>query len=489
MITAIKKILKHEYIYIALIAFLAGFLSFFRLGEKSFWFDETFTVFITQNNIFMLDILWNHEANMWFYYLLIHFWQIISINEVWVRGFSVLFAILSVFPFYFLAKKLFNTKVAKIASLLLPFNFFFIFNAQNARSYSLLLFLTLIASLLFLRFVNQPTSKNKIFFCLVSVLAIYAHVYAGFLLIGQMVYLYLEKKNESLQTILWIGFFQGLLLLPFLISPAFRGDQVGWLDSPSVYAPLGIFSLLAGDFLASTILFGLISIWVFYLVFKNLSQPTIRYCLLLIFIPIICSLTISFLLKPIYQSIYLFVSLPYFLILISYGLSKISSKIINTTIIISILFLSLIRLYGWYYQIPTINFFIENQKEQWREVTKDIVSRSEPSDGMIFFPYNLHVSVEAYLRNYPAIRLETIQLTDEYYSLGGNTKILPFPDKDRLEYALKYDRLWFVEGGTDLHKESNAMQKESIVKFIHEYYIPIDHKEYFDVSWTLFKKR
>jgi hypothetical protein len=414
----------------------------------------------------------------------------ISISEFWIRGFSVIFSVLAVPLFYYLAKKLFDKQVAVLATLLLQFNFFYIFNAQNGRSYSLLLFLILASSLLFLKYVKSSTNKNKYFFSMITALAIYTHVYAGFLLIGQMIFLAFKERSAVLSKMISIGFIQLGLLLPFLISPAFRGDQVGWLDKPSLYAPIGIFSLFAGDYLPLLIVYGLLVLFLARILLdrKNLTD-SLKFCFWLVVSPVVLALTISFILKPIYQSIYLFVSLPYFLILMGYAISKIKLLVLRYGVLILIIMFSLFRLIGWYFEVPQVGVFIENRKEEWRELTDDIVVMSKPTDGMIFFPYNVDVSVDAYLLNYPSIRMTTIQLTSEYFSLGGNTKVLPYPDKDRLEYALKYPRIWYIEGGIDTHKDLNIMQKLAIKQFMEEYYIPIGHKEYFDVNWILYQKK
>jgi predicted transcriptional regulator len=170
-------------------------------------------------------------------------------------------------------------------------------------------------------------------------------------------------------------------------------------------------------------------------------------------------------------------------------LTKIRSNLIRVVAIAGLILFACFRLYGWYFSVPWDRVFIENQKEDWRTLTSDIVSMSQSGDGMIFFPYNVAISVETYLRNFPLSDLETIPMTDEYYSLGGNTKVLPYPDKDRLEYSLQYQRVWLIEGAVDTHIELNQMQKEAIKRFLEDNYIQVGHQEYFDVRWTLYQKK
>jgi hypothetical protein len=347
MKNSIKNFMISERVFIALVMLLTAILGLFRINDKSFWFDETFTVFVTQQAGLMFNILWNHEANMWFYYILMFGWQKLSMSEFWIRSFSVIFSVLAILVFYLLGKKLFNSRVSAIATLLLPFNFLFIFNSQNGRSYSLVLFLTLLASILFLKFIEQSTSRNKYFFSIVSILAIYTHVFAGFLVIGQIIYLFLLKRMAGYKAILSIGIIHAIGLLPFLISPAFRGDQVGWLEKPDFLAPIGVFSLLAGDFFPLMVGYGCLLLIGCYYIIKEKLNNALKYCLLLAITPLVLALIISFLIKPIYQSIYLFVSLPYFLLLMGFVLTKIRSNLIRVVAIAGLILFACFRLYGW----------------------------------------------------------------------------------------------------------------------------------------------
>lgn len=479
-----------EFLFVAAAMLLSLFLGFFQISNKSYWFDETFTVFVTRTMPLLLQTIWLKEANMWLYYLLIWIVGKISVHEIVLRGVSVLFASLSVGLIYFFSKKMFDIKVARIAAILLPINFFFVYNSQTARSYPLVLFLSLLSSYLFLGLLKKVSGKQLMIFSVVSTLAIYSHVYAGFVLVGQFLFWLIQQKTKVVRYIIRSGFIIGALLLPFLVSPSFRGDQVGWLSAPTKFAPIGIFSLLAGDFQPLFGIFGLIYLYLAYLWLKQeIPREKVNFLVLLIIVPAVISLSISFLLRPVYQSIYLFVILPYFLILTAAALSRIKSQALAGILIGLIILFSGIRLYGWYFKSPSIGIFMQNNTEEWRPLVADVVEQSQPGDAVVFYPYNMYLSFDTYLDKYSGQQLNLIETSSSYYSLGGNTKILPFPDKDALEKLNGYSRVWWVEAELGVNPELNTAQRNSFEQYLLEHFEKVQEKQYFHLKSYLYQKK
>lgn len=146
---------KHiDLLFLSLGLTLASVLSFIHLGNKNLYLDEVATFTSTRNWTDMSNILKNLEGNMWLYYFLIYLWTKLGTNEFILRSLSAFFSIATIIPLFYLGKSILGNRAARIAMILLPINVFFIKNAQNARSYSLLILLTTISSYLFLRYVH-----------------------------------------------------------------------------------------------------------------------------------------------------------------------------------------------------------------------------------------------------------------------------------------------------------------------------------------------
>ena len=139
-----------ELVLLALITAVAAALRFHSLAAKSFWFDEGVSVAIARLDWYnFARILWRREANMSLYYLFLRFWLHFGESEFFVRSLSVLFAIASIPVIYVLGRRLFGSRVGLIAAALLAINAYHIQYSQDARSYSLMVFLCLLSSLYF----------------------------------------------------------------------------------------------------------------------------------------------------------------------------------------------------------------------------------------------------------------------------------------------------------------------------------------------------
>src|SRR5207245_3856486 len=135
---------------LALIAAVSAILCFHSLAAKPFWFDEGVSVAIARldwSNF--VRILWRREANMSLYYLLFHFWLHLGKSEFFVRTLSVVFALATIPVLYLLGRRLFDSRVGLVAAALLAVNAYFVRYSQEARSYTLMLFLCMLSSLYF----------------------------------------------------------------------------------------------------------------------------------------------------------------------------------------------------------------------------------------------------------------------------------------------------------------------------------------------------
>jgi uncharacterized membrane protein len=157
----------------------AAVLRFSYLGRKPFWFDECFSVEVArlswQN---LLHLLWRREANMSLYYLMLRGWLHFGSSPFFVRSLSVIVSLATLPAIFWLARKLFDSRVALIAVALISFNAYHIRYAQEARSYSLFVLLATLSSGFFVAAFREPSSRSRRTYILASVLAAYAHLYA-----------------------------------------------------------------------------------------------------------------------------------------------------------------------------------------------------------------------------------------------------------------------------------------------------------------------
>jgi uncharacterized membrane protein len=147
--------------------------SFLFLGKKSFSIDETYSYYIAHSLPNLISTAWHDEINMWLYYALLHIWMSFGHSDIYIRSLSAIFAVLTVPVFYKLGEYVFNKRTAGIATILLSLHYFFVYYAQDARSYTLLLFLLCLSTYSFVR-VKDNRLYKIVYIISSSLITVYA---------------------------------------------------------------------------------------------------------------------------------------------------------------------------------------------------------------------------------------------------------------------------------------------------------------------------
>jgi len=223
-----------------------------QLSVKSFWIDEGASVsFATMPWRPFLKTLWNYQGNMTLYYFLLRAWIHLGDSEFVVRSLSVIFAVLTIPAIYFLGKRLFDRSTGLIAAALLAVHSFHIHWSQEARGYSLLILLLVLAA--YFLVCALATKASRILWILSAVtaaLTFYAHIFAVFVLAAFAFSIAFPKPFRiEKQTIVWV-----VILFEHLIAPMalfvvvhHSASQIGWLPPPSLAAVNEFFLLLTSQ--------------------------------------------------------------------------------------------------------------------------------------------------------------------------------------------------------------------------------------------------
>ncbi|MDZ8079551.1 MAG: glycosyltransferase family 39 protein [Nostoc sp. DedQUE01] len=143
------------------------FTRFFLLQNQSLWFDEGWSLSLSDATSFQENLykIVNREAGDKYqplYYLLLFYWRsFFGDSEFAIRSLSALLGVGSVIVMYFTCLNVYGKKHAFWSSLILAVSSFSVFYSQDARPYSLLIF---IASLQIYFFSNslKDDQNNKI---------------------------------------------------------------------------------------------------------------------------------------------------------------------------------------------------------------------------------------------------------------------------------------------------------------------------------------
>ncbi|HKV45946.1 MAG TPA: glycosyltransferase family 39 protein [bacterium] len=176
-----------ELLLLAGIVYLATFLRFFALGEKSFWLDEATSIAIARLDwASLFAVVMHQEPNMSLYYGLLHLWRHLGEHEATIRSLSAIAAVATIPTVYAIGRRMFDAKVGLLAALFLAVNAFDIRYAQEARSYALLVFLTTLATLALARSVERPSRASWTGYVVISVASVYSHFFAAPVLLAHV---------------------------------------------------------------------------------------------------------------------------------------------------------------------------------------------------------------------------------------------------------------------------------------------------------------
>lgn len=192
-----------------LILLLALLLRLRHLGHESLWFDEMASVRIAQQDLAtMLSFIKWEERIPPLHYLILHGWvRMFGVSEISVRFPSVLAGTAAVWAVYRLGSGLFGAGAGLTAALLMAVSGAQILYSQEARSYSLMVLLSVLSCDLFMRLIRRPTARRELVYVIVTTLLLYSHLYGVFAVAAQHVaYLVirLRRGSAALDTRRWI---------------------------------------------------------------------------------------------------------------------------------------------------------------------------------------------------------------------------------------------------------------------------------------------
>jgi 4-amino-4-deoxy-L-arabinose transferase-like glycosyltransferase len=427
---------------------LALFLSFTNIDARSLWFDEAYSVGLTALDWSVFQaILINHEANMGLYSVLLKVWVgIMGSSEYSVRSLSALTAVGSVPILYLIGCRLFNTRVGITAALLLAANPFFIRYSQEARSYSLVLFLVSLAGYFFLRFVDAPSVKNRTIYICATVLAAYSHFFALLIPVCHAASLTLMKqKAVRLLNITLTFSIIGVLVLPLIVFILAKDSgQVSWIPPVDILSLPRLFFAFSGlvDLPMVIVCLLLFPIGLFNLLQKSWKQPLSRktwqsgFTVIWLVLPIAIVMIVS-LLKPLFVTRYFIVSFPPFILITSLGLACITRKW-NYRLGTAVVVILSINAVFTSYRASTV--------ADWKSASSFLFSSSLSNDALFiyrdtqFIPYAYYKEKLSGQRLPPECFYPTTPLRNLFMDSGASP-----PDRQHIKSLLeKRDRAWLI---------------------------------------------
>ena len=326
---------------------LAAVLRLIDLGAKSVWSDEAFSIFIAKQNwAGFWRLTSTAEANMSLYYLLLRGWIHLGDGAWWVRLLSAVFSIAAVPVVYWIGKEVFSRQAGLVAALLLAINPFDIRYAQEARSYSLFVLLVSVSFLAFFCSLQKPNRLWSVCYVLSTCLALYAHFFAAFAVLVQLVALAAfpaDKQKVAIRQAWRLGGGVIVLGLPLLWFVLRRDSgQLAWAPPVHGRDVYDVFRFLLGSGLklgiAVAAFFIAATAWIKRYRNERWTMGTWSFLVVVLwlFLPVFLTLLVS-VWKPIYAPRFLIFCLPAALLLVSDGISGIRFTWIRYALVLALM--------------------------------------------------------------------------------------------------------------------------------------------------------
>ncbi len=433
-----------------------------QLSAKSFWIDEGSSVsFATMPWRLFLRTLWNYEGNMSLYYFLLRAWMHLGDSEFVVRSLSVLFGVLTVPAIDVLGARLFDRTTGLTAAALLSIHSFHIQWSQEARGYSLVTLLVVLAAYFFICAMESEECYGYwIAFAVTAALSFYAHIFAILVVAACALSIAFPKPYRvRTRTIVLVA-----LLFEHLIAPMalfllvhHSGSQISWLQRPSL-SDISQFLLLLtsqGGILLVVIYVSLIGLA--FVQPAGVGQPekekekwALRLLLLWLLLPPLLTLAASPI-KPLFFSTYMLICVPALVLLAARGLTHLYN-LPSRRWAGAAAFVLLITLSGWGTHQYFVNYATEST--DWRSAVNYILERQQPGDGVII--YRSHTRCYRYYADRAEEQHKVATVPDVLFPLDSRR---PVSHDELTNDTAGRQRVWLI-----LHDERDKPDELAVIQ-------------------------
>ncbi len=215
----LSVLLRNPWLWIGGMTALAFFLRRYHLGVESLWFDEADIVAQARQPLStLLDSFAKAGENGPLYTLMLHYWLAFGDNvpgaarlmdllfgsayEAHVRGLSLLFGTAAIPAMFAFARRLGSVTLGVVSAALLVANPFHLWYSQDAKMYSLLVLMTLLTSLLYLRAIERNTVLSWAAYVVATWVMLTVHSLASLVLLAQVVAMLLTMGRRTTDDVL-----------------------------------------------------------------------------------------------------------------------------------------------------------------------------------------------------------------------------------------------------------------------------------------------
>lgn len=356
---------------------VAGIANWLWIGRQSLWQDEGFTAQMVTVPWFQFwDAVTNRDGNMAGYYLLLRLWPFHD-DEAGLRSLSALFVIASVPLVFWIGKELGGRAAGWWAASLFAIWPFIVRYGQEARSYGLLILVTVVATAALLKATRTDRSRWWVAYGLLVGLGLYAHLFAVLNVLPHAVWIVMLRPPRR-QVALAAGA-AGMVASPMVVYLFFHFGNTGidWIPRPTlgslwtdVVQPMTWYN----HFLLAALVLAALVLGASALLRHRDELP--RFALLVTWacLPLLVGLAYSLLVRPVLQAHYVIAIIPAWALLLGVAIAKIRARVVSVAAGVVVLAVCARSLLGYYAE------FI---KPEIRDAAALVASQTQPGDAVV----------------------------------------------------------------------------------------------------------
>jgi mannosyltransferase len=374
---------------VAIASSTALVLGLVRLGTPSLWVDEGYTADAA------------HQSPTWWfgndqyhvgYDGLMRLWTSLVGESEWVlRLPSVLGAVVAAGLLVVLARKLFDGWVPLLSGVFLATSPFLVKWSQQARSYTLLLALSLGVMLLLLRALERGTRAVWAAYGVGVAMLVVGHAVAGLLAVPAHVVLILQRRDHFLPHGLLAAAIACAVAVPWAATIAMRSTGAGvgmnWLTAPSVSTVVDAVLDVSG-ITGFGLLLGVGGLVV--LVRGRRRSDLALWLGVWAFAPFVLALLPSAF-RPIFLDRFLILAAPAFALLAAIAVVGLGRRL-GAVAMVAAVAVTCVGLAAWYAPADRGNW----RGEDWRSAVATVLERRGASDAIVVAPWSARPVAEYY---------------------------------------------------------------------------------------------
>ncbi|MBU4148834.1 MAG: glycosyltransferase family 39 protein [Candidatus Omnitrophica bacterium] len=432
---------KKHFIFIVVLIILGGAaLRIYTIGNNDLWFDEAISVMHSEDifktySLPNVELPLNNPAGIYdfedfpyknfdpqppFYYVMLNIWmKIFGNSEQSIRMLSVLFSVLSLLIIYKFGNALTSQNTGLLAMLIMSLSPLQVWYAQEARGYTLSIFLILWAAYLLLLSLRHNKRGTWQTFTVVAIIAVYANYFAIYIIFAAWPLFLLKQYRPFVKKWFLINLAIMLSFLPWakiFLNHFLYIKKTFWAANPSLISMLITFENFNLGYNAHPFAFRL-SLVIFSILLLlgvySLKREKRIILVSLLFTPIVTTFLLSRVI-PIYLDRQLMIFSPFYYLIVAQGISTTKTKKIQYFAVGLIIILAAFSLNNYFSNYLPIKNILHHQgvhikkpflpavdyiKNNWQE--NDIIVHGHTSTRPSFWYYLERYDLKQDTKNSP----------------------------------------------------------------------------------------